>query len=130
VARRQLARLREEASRFTIDPENAMRAQAVAKRLASDRRATSRTVQKKKVFGTHLNQLLTVVPQLQGPGDRWDKTRGTELCSPIEVEGSFSARWLVGNSNMASRPTSSLSPFQGEAPDQASRLRVNTVLGN
>jgi hypothetical protein len=120
VARRQLARSREEASLFAIDRANAMRAQALAKRLASDRRATSRTVRKKKVFGTHLNQLFTVVPQLQGPVDRWDKMPGTELSSPIEVEGSFSARWLVGNSNMASRPASSLSPFQGETPDRAS----------
>ena len=130
VARRQLARIRKEASLFAIARANAMRAQAVARGLASDRRATSRTVRKKKVFGTHLNHLFTVVPQLQGPVNRWDKTPGTELSSPIEVEGSFSARWLVGNSNMASRPASSLSPFQGEAPDRASRLLMNIVCGN
>lgn len=130
VARRQLASIRQEARLLAIDRANAMRAKAVAIRLASDRRATTRTVRKKKVFGTHLNRLLMVVPQLHGPGDRWDKTPGTELSSPIEVEGSFSARWLVGNSNMASRPASSLSPFQGEAPDRASELLVSTVLGN
>ena len=114
VARRCLAlrldEARQEQQRLLLLEQK----RAVAERLAAERRATTVTRKKKPQSGLHLQQLFGVLP---GSGVLDGDHPGTTLSSPIHSEGSFSTRWLVGDSGLATGPPSRLSTFQGGSRD-------------